>query len=193
MDRFARLRAFSPASYPDLFNWCPVWILRAGRMAWIQAGFEGFGGIGTRTGTRRPGPHVVIPAPHIVIPGLVPGIHAAARRKQRRGMPGTSPGMTEGGVRAWRRSLPRACRRGAVRTWRREAGRRRRARQNPRRSPVRPRPMAKPDSRGFIPGIHAAARRQRWRQMPGTSPDMTEGALRYDGRNVIGLPRQPIL
>ena len=91
-------------------HWCPVWILRAGRMAWIQADFQGFGRIGTRIGARRPGPLPVMPtpqtvmptpqtvmsAPHIVIPGLVPGIHAAARRKQRRGMPGTSPGMTEG-------------------------------------------------------------------------------------------------
>ena len=33
--------------------------------------------------------------PHIVMPGLVPGIHAAVRRKRWREMPGTSPGMTE--------------------------------------------------------------------------------------------------
>ncbi len=45
---------------------------------------------------------------------------------------------------------------------------------------------------GLVPGIHAAVRRQRWREIPGTSPSMTEGALRYDGRNVVGLPRQPI-
>ena len=31
-----------------------------------------------------------------VMAGLVPAIHAAARRKRLREMPGTSPGMTEG-------------------------------------------------------------------------------------------------
>ena len=29
---------------------------------------------------------------------------------------------------------------------------------------------------GLVPGIHAAVRRERWREMPGTSPGMTEGA-----------------
>ncbi len=33
----------------------------------------------------------------LVMPGLVPGIHAAVRRKRWQEMPGTSPGMTEGG------------------------------------------------------------------------------------------------
>ena len=28
---------------------------------------------------------------------------------------------------------------------------------------------------GLDPGIHAAPRRKRWREMPGTSPGMTEG------------------
>ena len=33
-----------------------------------------------------------------VMPGLVPGIHAAVRRKRWKGMPGTSPGMTRRGM-----------------------------------------------------------------------------------------------
>ena len=48
------------------------------------------------------------PCPHIVMPGLVPGIHTAARWSRLREIPGTSPGMTEGvsghrlrPVRAW--------------------------------------------------------------------------------------------
>ena len=36
--------------------------------------------------------------PPFVMPGLVPGIHAAVRGKRRKGMPGTSPGMTRRGV-----------------------------------------------------------------------------------------------
>ena len=60
-------------------------------MAGLQPGFEGFGGIGTRIDARRPGP---IP----VIPGLVPGIHTAARLSRLREIPGTSPGMTKGAL-----------------------------------------------------------------------------------------------
>ena len=93
------------------------------------------------------------PGPLIVIPGLVPGIPAAVGRKQRREMPGTSPGMTEGGVRAWRTSLPRACRRGPFgHGGGKRTGDAARAR-NPRRPLARPRPMAKPDNSGTSPGI----------------------------------------
>ncbi len=58
-------------------------------MSRIQQDFKGFRRIGTRISARRPNPL-------LVMPGLVPGIHAAVQRKRWKGMPGTSPGMTEG-------------------------------------------------------------------------------------------------
>ena len=58
-------------------------------MAWIQQDLKGFRRIGTRISARHPNPL-------LVMPGLVPGIHAAVQRKRWKGMPGTSPGMTEG-------------------------------------------------------------------------------------------------
>ena len=62
-------------------------------MAWMQQDCKGFRRIGTRISARHPNPL-------LVMPGLVPGIHAAVQRKRWKGMPGTSPGMTEGGDRA---------------------------------------------------------------------------------------------
>ncbi len=107
------LRRFTrtpPPSCPDLIHCCPVQDLRAGRMAWIQPGFEGFGGIGTRIDAWRPGPQVVMPDPHIVMPGLVPGIslHRFSRggRMDTRNKSGhderACPEPAEGGVRASR-------------------------------------------------------------------------------------------
>ena len=63
---------------------------------------SGCGGVGKR-GWAPCVPTLASSHRHIVIPGLDPGIHAAVRRKRRREMPGTSPGMTKRGVRAWRR------------------------------------------------------------------------------------------
>ena len=51
--------------------------------------------------------------------------------------------------------------------------------RNPRRPPVQIRPMAEPDSSGLVPGIQAAVRRKRWREIPGTSPGMTERRFRH--------------
>ena len=144
------------SSCPDLFHCCPVQIWGTERMAWIQPGFEGFGGIGTRIDARRPSP---VP----VIPGLVPGISLKRLRQAAVWIPGTSPGMTKGGVRASRA-------RGGSQTPRA---------RNPRRPPVQIRPMAEPDSSGLVPGIQAAVRRKRWREIPGTSPGMTERRFRH--------------
>ena len=62
-------------------------------MAWIQQDCKGFRRIGTRISARHPNPL-------LVMPGLVPGIHFHRFRCTAAWMPGTSPGMTEGGDRA---------------------------------------------------------------------------------------------
>ena len=49
----ATASAGRPLGCPEQVHCCPVWIWRTGRMAWMQASFEGSGRIGTRIDARR--------------------------------------------------------------------------------------------------------------------------------------------
>ena len=131
-----------------------------GQSAWLGFNRVSRGSTGSGLGS-TPG----VPSLSIVMPGLVPGISAGA--------------IAEAEVDARNKSGHdgRACRKGRSSMMERD-------RTEGPWAPVRLRPTAEPDSSGLVPGIHAAVRRKRWREIPGTSPGMTKGVLREPGRRL---------